>query len=327
MSEKYPAPQHNSGQEHRGEHTDVTPSAEVDSNNERQLTWVMSEALLRAVYDIVEHPGEEACAAAATLAQGLVQLTHEFDVNSEDQQRDLAVRTDYVTDQIVEIAGAYDDLTTSDLQGAVEALALRLVGRQLDVDPNHEHAPRLNPRIYVTKGLPLRAELTEGTWLDMARDPATIGAEMYAVLGDDEGHVGVPLYIWDHQDFGAFDIVTGALGLEDVPSIELLSKVARGIKEHGPAYATWAAVHEEDPRLFDHFSAAYEGHYGSVADYVREQFQPTDYDELLDRALPAEIRHYASIDYEAIGAEWQREMDMVVFPAEGGGVWIFNERA
>ncbi|MGV9676426.1 antirestriction protein ArdA [Nocardia sp. NPDC003482] len=195
-----------------------------------------------------------------------------------------------------------------------------------DTELGHEQQRQLNPRIYVTKGLPLRAELTDGTWLDMARDPATISAELYAVLGDKEGHVGTPLYIWDHHDFAGFPVTTGPLGMEGTHSIELLAQVARGIAEHGPAFAAWAAAHEEEPHMLAGFATAYEGHFDSLADYVREQFRPADYDEILDRVLPTEIRPFASIDYEAIGNRWQQEMDLVVFPATGGGVWVFDER-
>lgn len=59
----------------------------------------------------------------------------------------------------------------------------------------------------------------------------------------------VRLYIWDHRGFGAFVVTTGAIGLEGTDSIELLAQVARGIKEHGLAYAVWASVHDDDPNL------------------------------------------------------------------------------
>ncbi|WP_280328842.1 antirestriction protein ArdA [Nocardia wallacei] len=196
-----------------------------------------------------------------------------------------------------------------------------------ETDQAHERTPQLNPRIYVTAGLPLRAELTRGSWFDMARDANAVRADLYAVFGDHNALEPEGLYIWNYDDFADFQVTTGAIDLEEVQSIELLAQVARGIAEHGPAFAAWASAHEDDPRLFDHFATAYEGHYDSLASYVREQFRPADYDEILDRTLPAEIRPYASIDYEAIGEEWQRDMDMVVFPATGGGVWIFDERA
>jgi antirestriction protein len=196
-----------------------------------------------------------------------------------------------------------------------------------DSDANRERRPGLNPRIYVTRGLPLRAELTDGTWVDMARDPQTIRAEMYAVLATDEAAEGTPLYIWDYDGFGAFDVTTGAIGLEGVDSIELLAQVARGIKDHGPAYAAYASAHEEDPDLFDHFASAYKGHHESMAAYVRQLFEPLRIEDRLKQAVPTTLEEFVFVDYAAIGAAMLRESDIVAIPAEGGGVWVFDEQA
>jgi antirestriction protein len=199
-------------------------------------------------------------------------------------------------------------------------------GDGADLEASREQQSQINPRIYVTRGLPLRAELTDGTWLDMARDPRTIAAEMYAVLTGDEATEGDPLYIWDYDGFGAFSITTGAIGLEGVDSIELLAQVARGIKDHGPAYAAWAEAHEDDPHLFDLFATAYRGHHESMAAYVRQLFAPLGIEDRLKQAVSASLEDFVFVDYAAIGEEILREGDIVVFPAEGGGVWIFDER-
>ncbi|MGV9751103.1 antirestriction protein ArdA [Nocardia farcinica] len=197
----------------------------------------------------------------------------------------------------------------------------------LEAEATREQQPRLTPRIYVTRGLPLRAELTDGAWFDMARDPQIVRAEIYAALGADEATEGDPLYIWDYDGFGAFAITTGAIGLEGVDSIELLTQVARGIKDHGPAYAAWAEAHEDDPRLFDHFATAYKGHHESMAAYVRQLFEPLRIEDRVKQALPATLGEFVSVDYAAIGEEMQREGDIAAIPAEGGGVWVFDERS
>ncbi|CAM4361316.1 antirestriction protein ArdA [Nocardia ninae] len=193
-------------------------------------------------------------------------------------------------------------------------------------EASHEQDKKLNPRIYVTRGLPLRAELTDGTWVDMARDPQTIRAEIYAVLTTDEATEGAPLYIWDYDGFGAFEVTTGAIDLEGVDSIELLAQVARGIEKHGPAYAAWADAHEDDPLLFDHFTSAYKGHYESMTAYVRQLFEPLNIEDMLKRVVPAVLEEFVSVDYAAIGEEMLHEGDIAAVPAEGGGVWVFEER-
>jgi Antirestriction protein (ArdA) len=199
--------------------------------------------------------------------------------------------------------------------------------RRYEDETSHERDALRYPRIYVTAGLPLRAELTRGTWLEMARDPDYIYAELHAVLGEPYEHDADRFYIWDHQGFGAFNVSTGAIGLDDVHSIELLSKVANGVVDHGPAYAAWASAHEDDPRLFDHFATAYKGHHESMAAYVRQLFEPLKIEAKLKQTVPQTLADFVYVDYAAIGEEMLQDGDIVAFPADGSGVWIFDERA
>ncbi|WP_216896141.1 antirestriction protein ArdA [Nocardia alni] len=196
-----------------------------------------------------------------------------------------------------------------------------------EAETSYEQDPLRYPRIYVTAGLPLRAELTKGTWLDMARDPDYISAELYAVLGEPVEHGADRFYIWNAEGFGVFDVSTGAIGLDDVHSLELLSKVANGIVDFGPAFAAWASVYEDDPTQFNRFERAYKGHFESMADYVRQLFKPLQVEDLLRQAAPEGLQEYVYVDYAAVGEEMAGERDIVAFPADGGGVWVFEEGA
>ncbi|WP_280410274.1 hypothetical protein [Nocardia brasiliensis] len=132
MNEKYPGPQHNSDQS--DERTEAAPSAESDSHREQQLVWEVSDALLRAVYRAVEYPSDGQPATIANLALALVQATHSFDLSGDTGKYLLAVRARYVSDRIAALIRAYDELTTGDLQGAVDAVALLLVRNALPVN-------------------------------------------------------------------------------------------------------------------------------------------------------------------------------------------------
>ncbi|MFI9504779.1 hypothetical protein [Nocardia sp. NPDC052566] len=132
MSEKYRKPQPDSGGAPH-ERTASTPT-ESDSNHEQQLIGEVGEAMLQTIYDAVEHPVDEIQPAVAELALALVQVTHSFDLNADTGKQALAMRARYVTDRIVALVRAYDELTTSDLQGAVDALALLLVRNVLPID-------------------------------------------------------------------------------------------------------------------------------------------------------------------------------------------------
>ncbi|MBF6546976.1 hypothetical protein [Nocardia brasiliensis] len=133
MNEKYPGPQPNPG-EQPDERTEAVPSAESDSACEQQLVWEVGDVLLRTVYDAVEHPFEDNPQAVASLALTIVQVTHSFDLSSDTGKHALGVRARYVADKIAALVRAYDELTTSDLQGSVDALAFTLVRNMLPVD-------------------------------------------------------------------------------------------------------------------------------------------------------------------------------------------------
>lgn len=192
-------------------------------------------------------------------------------------------------------------------------------------EEGRESEPVVRPRIYVTAGLPLRAELVVGTWLDMARPPRDIYADLFAAINDENSIDNDRVYIWDHRGFGAFEVITGPLGLEGIHSIDLLSQVARGIVEHGPAFAVWAQVHEDEPRQFDRFAQVFRGHYKSPGEFVRTQLEPMGYETLLDNTLPAAIRARTAIDYDAIADQLFETEDIVAVRA-GDGYWIFDER-
>ncbi|MEV0772752.1 hypothetical protein [Nocardia salmonicida] len=85
-------------------------------------------------------------------------------------------------------------------------------------------------------------------------------------------------------------MTTGAVGLEGIDSIELLAQVARGIAEHGSAYAAYASAHEDDPHLFNHFVTVYKVHHESTAAYVRQLFDPLKIEELLRRVMAEALR-------------------------------------
>ncbi|MDO3645659.1 hypothetical protein [Nocardia mangyaensis] len=102
-------------------------------NQEMELQWTISDALLAAIGTLVKHPGDFATVTAA--ASRVVRFTHQFDPTSESDLYAAAALTNYVFDRIVQLADEYHELTTSDLQGAVGAIALRLIRNEISGDP------------------------------------------------------------------------------------------------------------------------------------------------------------------------------------------------
>lgn len=189
-----------------------------------------------------------------------------------------------------------------------------------ETEASREQEPLPVPHVYVESTIDAELGQLHGAWLDAAREPEVILADIRAMLAASSVPGAAAFTIREAEGFGLFDV-----GRDD--SIDLVSQVARGIKEHGLAYSAWAKFNEDDPRLFDQFTAAYRGHFESLDAYVRHRLEPLQLEELLKRALPSGLDEFVSIDYDAIGEQLFARGDVAVFRAEGGGVWIFDERS
>ncbi len=132
----------------------------------------------------------------------------------------------------------------------------------------------------------------------------TPGAEEYA--------------IHDYENFGP-------LKLGEYESIETVARFARGISEHGVAYAHWAAlVDERSPEALGHFEDAYRGHFDSLVDYAAQLFDDFGYNDLIETIVPEHLRPYVRIDIEAFARDL--ELSGSVTTSEGdGGVYVFDE--
>ncbi|MGS2809327.1 hypothetical protein [Nocardia sp. MW-W600-9] len=137
MSEKYPQPQRNSSED-EPEAADTITSDEPGGEPELELRWAISDAILAAIDNMIEQPGDASHAATRALADRLVQHVYGAIPPDGQDRQPVALLTATVTDRIIELAGAYQQLTTSDLQGAVEALALPLVRHQLISDAKRD---------------------------------------------------------------------------------------------------------------------------------------------------------------------------------------------
>jgi len=88
-----------------------------------------------------------------------------------------------------------------------------------------------------------------------------------------------------------------------------VSLVARGIAEHGEAYAEWVEyVGDTSGELLDaeNFHDHYEGTFDSLEGYVEYILEETGFYSELDRALevfPEELRRNIKVDLEGIAEE------------------------
>ncbi len=184
----------------------------------------------------------------------------------------------------------------------------------------HEQ-PTPPPRIWVGSMSDYNNGILHGAWIDAARDPAQLQADIDTMLAASPwtARTGEPAEEWGVFDFDNF----GACRIDQHENLDWISAVARGIQQHGLAFAAWADVVEEPERL-SQFDEAYQGHYDSVTAYVEQLINDLGYDELLDRVVPTSLRPYVKIDVDATARDLLFGGDLHALQATEGGVWIFN---
>lgn len=189
---------------------------------------------------------------------------------------------------------------------------------QPDDTQEHETEPKPSPAIYVASLADYNNGILHGTWIDAAREPDAIYADINAMLAKSREPAAEEFAIHDYEQFGRWRV-------NEYDSIEQVSRIARGIAEHGYAYSAWADVFDGEPASFDidSFQEAYLGHYDSVTEYVEQMADDFGYTEELEK-LPEHLRDYVRIDYEAIARDMQLSGDMATVQDPQGGVWLFR---
>jgi antirestriction protein len=206
-------------------------------------------------------------------------------------------------------------------QGQIEH-AEKLHNEETGDEPeNKEEAAEARPRIWVGSWLDYNNGVLHGDWIAADREDSEVWADIQAMLARsptaaETGEAAEEWGIFDHENFGA-------LRIDEQETVGWVAKVARGISEHGPAFAAWAGV-VEDEALLDGFASDYLGHYDSVQAYADQLADDLAFQQLLDRHVPEHLRPYVHLDTEALARDLQFGGRIYVLPAEGGGVWLFS---
>ena len=179
------------------------------------------------------------------------------------------------------------------------------------------------PRIWAGSLADYNNGRLHGAWVDAAREPAAIQADIDTMLAASPwaARTGEPAEEWGVLDYDNF----GACRIDQHENLDWISAVARGIAEHGPAFAAWADV-VEDPELLPGFEDAYIGEYDSLEAYAEQLISDLGYDDLLDRVVPPTLRPYVEFNIAGYAQDMWLNGEVHVYHRSGGGVWIFDAR-
>jgi antirestriction protein len=180
------------------------------------------------------------------------------------------------------------------------------------------------PSIWVGSLSDYNNGILHGEWIDAAREPDEIWADINRVLAASptmaqQGDPAEEWAIFDHDGFGGARI-------GEYDRVEVVAAIARGVAEHGPAFGAWANETEGDLEALARFEDVYLGHYDSAEAYVEQMVDDLGYERLLDEAIPDSLRSYVKFDTAALARDMEIEGDIRSVPADEGGFWLFDGR-
>ncbi|MBZ5736302.1 antirestriction protein ArdA [Nocardioides sp. TRM66260-LWL] len=157
-----------------------------------------------------------------------------------------------------------------------------------------------------------------GDWVDAAVEGEDLVRSAQEILSRSPEPDAEEWAIFDDDEFGSYRV-------EQYDSLEHVARVARGIREHGHAFAAWAELHDGDEAMLDGFEDAYLGEYESQEAWGREVLDDLNLDGFLQMgAIPEAIRPYLHIDYEGWARDAELSGDVYTEQAPGGGIYVFS---
>lgn len=204
---------------------------------------------------------------------------------------------------------------------AEEAQAIAYPADAVEDEDGHEAQPRDGPRIYVASLTDYNNGLLYGRWCDAIKDAEDMQTEIDAMLSASPsarrfGEVAEEWAIHDYEGFGE-------LRIGEYQGLDRIARLAGGIREHGLAFAAWAAfVGEDSDDLLDQFEDRFQGEWESVEAYAEMLLDELGANRIVDEA-PEWLQPYVSVDVAGFARDLEISGDVVTAEHPDGGVWIF----
>ena len=187
---------------------------------------------------------------------------------------------------------------------------------------DQEKQPEPVPSIYVASLTDYSAGILHGAWIDAHHGPRFMRKridEMLAASPTTEryGDIAEEWRIDDYDSWGPH------LVIHDFDSLTTISKLARGLTAHGPAFGAWIeATGERTDEVMDAFEDHYFGEYASAEDFGEHLLE--GYGGALDELthIPEGLRPYVQIDV----AGWVRDMRLsgeITTVESTAGIYVF----
>ena len=188
-----------------------------------------------------------------------------------------------------------------------------------DQNEEHEVLREERPRIYVASLSDYNAGILHGDWIRADQELDELNEAVQAMLERSPTPGAEEYAIHDFEGFGNYRP-------GEYDSLDWISRVARGIVEHGPAFGAWAEQSNHDEDDLARFEDAYLGEWSSVEKYAEELLDDLGYLRAVDDAVPEMLQPYVRIDIDAFASDLELSGDLTVVEYSHG-VWLFEGRS
>jgi antirestriction protein len=186
---------------------------------------------------------------------------------------------------------------------------------QLYLDDHTETDRDHYPEIWVSSLSDYTNGHLHGVWLDATLDPDELHHAVQFMLRNGYDHTAEEWVIMDYDDFCG-------LNLGEYESLEVVSRIAKGIVEHGEAFAQWIDyVGERSEEALSRFEDHYLGKFESTEAYVENLLEASDAYSF-EEYVPEWLKPYVKIDVELLARD--SEIELYVAEAGDGGVFVFD---
>lgn len=190
-------------------------------------------------------------------------------------------------------------------------------GDRSEDDDHAETESDHRPEIWVGSLSDYNNGRLHGVWLDATLDPDDLHHAVQFILRNGYTPGAEEWAIMDYDDFCG-------LNLGEYELLEVVSRIAQGIAEHGEAFAKWVDyVGERTEEALSRFEDRYLGKFESTEAYAEYILEETDSYRYLDE-IPESLRMYAKFDTEQMARDM--EIELYVTEADDGGVFVFDTR-
>jgi antirestriction protein len=185
-------------------------------------------------------------------------------------------------------------------------------------DEDVEQQPRVQPRIWVACLASYNNGILYGRWVEADQEVEALAAEVQAMLAESPVPGAEEFAIYDDEGF--FD-----LGLGEYQDLPTISRVARGIVEHGEAYALLAkfASLEDLEFLEAAMRDNYLGAWESMEAFAEHVVDDLGVEAYIEHA-PVSYRKYLKVDLERLAEDL--ELELTVLDGGDGRVYVFDPR-